>query len=318
MRHGARYTVSTIIMALCVTLIGCGTPPTVEKSASSNEANQVHSAKTTTASPRTFFQDIQTNRVELTLQPSPLVKKQMPDVPSPTAKVQVYLPVYPGATKTSANSSIGDLGTPMDADLVDKSVYYKSHDSMSKIQAWYSRQFKKLGYHSDGSGSSELHRKTVSTYTSFAKAGSPGSPTKSPDITLGFLTQQQNNMTIFKLKVSFIIVPPRPKDSYLPKNIDNVVLKQGKTSTTVMDKAWISKIGGWFNQLQMMTPGISGGPSVSNGTNEAVTASFYTPNGKSIDVKFDLPFWTVTVGSVKLKDNITLEKAIQAKLGHSS
>lgn len=307
-------------------LVGCSTqtPPAITHG-SHNSSHAPTSTKTIArktslplTQPVTFFEDTFTNGVQLTLQPDPFVQQHMPNFPPPKTVVHVYLPVYPGAKTTPPNTSIGDMGTPMDADLVDGTVYYKSSASEKKILSWYSTQFQKLGYKSGGEGQMNDHGKTVTTYVDFTKTGVPsGSPTTTPDIDLGFLSQQQNGMTIFKLKAAYIVTPPRPKNTYLPVDITKVVLTNAKKSKTLTDSTWIAKVVKLFNSLQVSTPGMSSGGANSNGTDEAIHATFYEKNGRTTKVTFNLMFDTAKVehSEVSLKNNITLEKDMTSVLG---
>jgi hypothetical protein len=244
--------------------------------------------------------------------------KAMPNSKPPSETVIVYLPVYPGAKPVAPVSNIGDMGTSMDADLVDGSLYYASHDSTKQIQSWYTEQFRKLGYQVNGWGQSSDHGKTITSYVDFSKKGMPGEPTQLPDISLGFLTVKQNGQTIFKLKVIYIITPTRPKNSYIPTKSKKVVLINGSKSKTITNTAWISQVIGQINQLQMTTPGITNVPAVANGVNETVTAKFYANDGSVMDVDFLLPTSVVRIGKVALNDSISLELEIQANFNEGN
>lgn len=267
--------------------------------------------------PVTFFQNAPTPSVKMTLGPDPFVAQQMPNITPPTKTVIVYLPVYPGSTSTKPVTAIGDMGTPMDGDLVDGTLYFKSKDSQAQIKAWYTQQLKKLGYTLGGQGQSTNPGKMTSVYYDFTKDGPPGNPTKAPDINLGFLAQKQDDETIFKLKASYIITPTRPKDSYLPNDIVKVVLTNGKSSKTITDKTWITNVVQMINELQVSTPGMSsGGPSATRGATTNIAAKFYGENGSETDVKFSLLSWTVTVGNSNVmltsRTSPTLEKTIES------
>ncbi len=268
--------------------------------------------------PVTFFQNALTPSVKMTLDPDPIVAgvaQQIPHVTPPTKAVIVYLPVYPGATSTKPVTAIGDMGTPMDGDLVDGTLYFKSRDSQVQIKAWYTQQLKKLGYTLGGQGQSGNFGKMTSVYYDFTKGDPPGNPTKAPDINLGFLAQKQDGETIFKLKTSYIVTPTRPKDSYLPNDIVKVVLTNGKSSKTITDKTWITNVVQMMNELQVSTPGMSsGGPSATPGTTTNIAAKFYRENGSEANVKFSLLSWTVTIGNVMLNcgTSPTLEKTMES------
>ena len=265
-----------------------------------------------------FFQNIHQPKVALSLHPDPLVMKAMPNITPPSETVIVYLPLYPEAKPIAPVSNIGDMGTPMDADLVDESLYYASNDSAKQIQSWYTAQFRKLGFQVDGWGQSSDHGKTITSDVEFAKKGMPGEPTQVPDISLGFLTAKQNGKTIFKLKAAYIITPTRSKNSYIPTNSKKVVLMNGSQSKTITNITWISQVIGQINQLQMTTPGITSVPAVTNGVNETVTAKFYENNGAVMSVDFQLPTSAVRIGNVTLNDSIMLEKEIQAIFNEGS
>jgi hypothetical protein len=271
-----------------------------------------------TSHTQVFFQSTHQPKVALTLHPDPTVMKAMPNLNPPNEMVIVYLPVYPGAKPVAPVSNIGDMGTPMDADLVDGSLYYASNDSAQQIQSWYTEQFQKLGYQVNGWGQSSDHGKTITSYVDFSKIGMSGDPTQSPNIGLGFQTVKQSGQTIFKLKVTYIVTPTRPKISYIPTNISKFVLINGSKSKTITNSAWISQVIRQINQLQMTTPGITSVPAVANGVNETVTAKFYANNGSVMDVEFLLPTSVVRIAKVTLNDSIILEQEIQAIFNESS
>ncbi|MDQ0189820.1 hypothetical protein JI721_06880 [Alicyclobacillus cycloheptanicus] len=247
--------------------------------------------------PVTFFAHAFSHSEPLSLHPDPVVQQAMPDVPSPTQAVVVYLPVYPGAVKTSAAAAIGDMGTPMDADLLDGSVYFKSKHSPQQLASWYQTQLRKLGYVVGGHGSTASYGKTTSTYEEFEHAKAPGAPTQSPDISLGFLSAKQNGETVFKLKAFFIVVPPRPSDTYLPTDIVKVVLTEGKAVKTITDPQWIARVVKQINALQVSTPGMSSGLAVAAGTPTTIHAAFYGANGSVTSVTYQRLTATLTVGT---------------------
>ena len=271
--------------------------------------------------PITFFAHTSPTDTKLVLSPDPLVKQQLPNVSPPSTPVIVYLPVYPGATPTKPVTAIGDMGTPMDGDLVDGVLYFKSKDSQTQIKKWYTQQFQKLGYTISGQGQSGKVGNPSSDYFSFTKNSPPGAPTRSPDISLGFLIQKHNGETMFKLKASYIVVPPRPKDSYLPSDIVKVVLTKGKVSKTITDKQWITKVVQAINALQVSTPGISGGgTTATSGTITTITAKFYDKSGSITNATFSLLSATVKVGNSNVELNSgsspALEKDIESVFGN--
>lgn len=254
--------------------------------------------------PITFFAHTSPTNAKLVLSPDPLVKQQLPNVSPPSTPVIVYLPVYPGATPTKPVSAISDMGTPMDGDLVDGVLYFKSKDSQTQIKKWYTQQFKKLGYTISGQGQSGKVGNPSSDYFAFTKNSPPGAPTRSPDIDLGFLIQKQNGETMFKLKASYIVVPPRPNDSYLPSDIVKVVLTKGKVSKTITDKQWITQVVQAVNSLQVSTPGMSsGGGNAPYGAITTITAKFYDKNGSITNATFSLLSATVKVGNSNVELN---------------
>jgi hypothetical protein len=271
-----------------------------------------------TSHTQVFFQNIHHTKIALSLHPDPIVMNAMPNSKPSSETVIVYLPVYPDAKSTAPVSNIGDMGTSMDADLVDGSLYFTSKDSAQQIQSWYTAQFRKLGFQVDGWGQSSDHGKMITSDVEFAKIGMPGEPTQLPDISLGFLTAKQNSQTVFKLKVTYIVTPTRPKNSYIPTNITKVVLVNGSKSKTITNTAWISQVIGQINQLQMTTPGITNVPAVANGVNDTVTAKFYANDGSVMDVDFLLPTSVVRIGKVTLNDSISLEQEIQANFNEGS
>ncbi len=287
-------------------------------STSSIPIQSLHAKVSKPTSPtQVFFKSIHQPKVDLTLHPDSFVMKVMPNSKPPSETVIVYLPVYPGAKPVAPVSNIGDMGTPMDADLVDGSLYYASNDSAQQIQSWYTEQFQKLGYQVNGWGQSRDHGKTITNYVDFSKIGMSGDPTQSPNISLGFQTAKQNGQTEFKLKVTYIVTPTRPKTSYIPSNISKVVLTNGSMTKTITNSVWISQVIGQINQLQMTTPGITNVPAVANGVNETVTAKFYANNDSMMDVDFLLPTSIVRIGNVTLNDSIRLEQKIQAILNEN-
>ena len=190
-----------------------------------------------TSHTQVFFQSTHQPKAALSLHPDPIVMNAMPNSKPSSETVIVYLPVYPDAKSTAPVSNIGDMGTPMDADLVDGSLYYASNDSAQQIQSWYTEQFQKLGYQVNGWGQSSDHGKTITSYVDFSKIGMPGDPTQSPNISLGFQTVKQSCQTVFKLKVTYIVTPTRPKNSYIPTNSKKVVLINGSKSKTITNTA---------------------------------------------------------------------------------
>ncbi len=248
----------------------------------------------------TFFANVPKPNVELTLRPDPFVMREMPNVTPPNTQVEVYLPTYPGSTSTTPVSGIGDMGTSMDGDLVDGTVYFKSKDSQARIKAWYTQRLRKLGYTITGQGTLADHGKTTSAYFDFTKNGQPGDPARNPDINLGFLSQNQSGETVFKLKASYIVTPPRPKDSYLPTDIIKVVLKKGKITKTITDKKWIADIVRMINTLQVSTPGMSGGSTATNDVSTKIHAAFYEGNNSVINVTYSILSATITIGNTNV------------------
>lgn len=269
--------------------------------------------------PITFFKNSFPSNVKLILSPDPFVKREMPNVAPPKTPVIVYLPVYPGATPSQPVSTIGDIGTPMNGDLVDGTLYFASKDSQAQITKWYKQQFQKLGYAIGGQGQSGKVGHPTTDFLVFTKNSPPGNPTRTPDISLGFLIQRQNDKTIFKLKPYYIVVPPRPKDSYLPTDIVKVVLTNGKVTKTITDKQWIDNVVQAINTLQVATPGInSGGTAVTRGTILTVTAQFYSRTGSMVNATFSFLSATVHIGKSDVMLNAgtspTLEKNIKSVL----
>lgn len=267
----------------------------------------------------TFFANQFHPDAQVSLQPDALVQKEFPGVTAPKETVTVYLPVYPGATPAKSNDNISDMGTPLTPDLVDGTLYFMSADSASKIQSWYEQELKKLDYRQTGTGRSAVKGKTVSTYFAYSKNGSPGSPTQSPDINLGFF--QQGNTTLFKLKTSYIVTPVRPKDSYLPTDIQKVVLSNGRRSTTITDAVWIGSVVKQINMLQMSTMGIHSNPGMLIRPGETpptdIAADFYDAAGASMIVKFSYPTggYDVVIGKNHLTTTAELNQAIQSAFG---
>lgn len=269
-------------------------------------------ANLSTIHTQVFFRNIFQSNVALILHPDPFVMKEMPTITPPSETVMVYIPLYPAAKSIAPVSNIADMGTPLDADLVDGSLYFTSQYPEKQIQSWYAKQFQKLGYKVNGWGQSNVHGKTVTAFVEFSKNGMPGHFTNTPDINLGFLTHRLNGQTVFKLKASYIITPSRPKDSYLPTDISRVVLTSGKKSKIITNPAWISHVIGQINALQVTTPAIMSVPTVVNGMNLTVKAKFYEIGAAVMDVEFLLPTSVVKIGNVIVTDTITLEKEIQA------
>lgn len=263
---------------------------------------------------KVFFANMSEPRIQVTLKPDPFVRKELPNFPPPTEKVYVYLPVYPEAKPTAPVPNIADMGTPMTSNLVDGTLYFISKDSERQIKLWYKTHFERVGYKQNGSGQIQDNGRTISSDVAFTKNGRiPGSPTYSPDIDLGFLTPKRGKETIYKLKALYIIIPVRPRDSYLPTDVMKVVLTQGHKTKIIMNRSWISHIVQLINSLQVTPPGISmGGPTTLNGVNGNVLGKFYTSNSWMVSVKFMLPDAGVIVGKSKvlLHDTITLEDAI--------
>ncbi len=294
-------------------LIGCGATQKVRTDGGQpvSPSNQ----------PIRFFAHTSPTDVKLILSSDPLVKQQIPDISPPKTPVIVYLPVYPGAAPTKPVTTIGDMGTPMNADLVDGTLYFESKDSQTQIKNWYTQEFQKLGYTISGQGQSGKVGNPTTDYFDFTKNGVPGEPTRVPDINLGFLLQKQNGKTIFKLKAYYIVVPPRPKNSYLPTDIVKVALTKGKVTKTVTDKQWIVNVIRAINSLQVSTPGISsGGPSVASGTITTVTAKFFGKDGSITSATFLLLSATVRVGNSDVALNSgsspTLDKNIELVFGN--
>lgn len=273
---------------LTVALSGCGATD-----------NQTHSVGTTVVAPAagvrpahtvTFFQNSSSSAIEISLKPDPLVEGSFSNVHPPSKGVQVYLPLYPGAVSTAPVSGIGDLGRAMDADLVDGIVYFRSRDSQTRILDWYKQQLGRLGYSVSSQGSSAKFGQTTSEYFDFTQHKTmPGNPTQFPDINVGFLVQRQFGDTVFTLMASYIVVPPRPKNSYLPTDVVRVVLTKGKTNKTITDSKLIANLISEINSLQVETPSIQpGGPAITTPLVNMV-AKFYGQNGTVISAEFS-PF----------------------------
>lgn len=192
----------------------------------------------------------------------------------------------------------------MDFDLVDGTLYFQSKDPQSEIYAWYTRQFQKINYSSGGSGQLGDREGTTSDWYDFNRNGSMGQMTRYPAITLGFLSQQQNGKTLYELEAQFIVVPPRPQDTYLPTDIVKVVLTKGTISKAITNQDWISKVVHNLNTLQVTTPGISsGGPAApAPGTPTTIDAKFYRKDGTVIEATYFFYGWTLQVGN----DNVLL------------
>jgi hypothetical protein len=148
----------------------------------------------------------------------------------------------------------------MTPQLVDGTLYFSSNDSAAKTRSWYEKQLKTLSYKQSFGD----HGKTVSTYVTYSN-GYLGDPTQAPDINLGFVPQ--GNTTAFKLKVDYIIMPPRPKDSYLTTDIVKVVLSNGTKSKTITDPSWITHVVKQINGLEMSTMSMVSGGTVSISAN---------------------------------------------------
>jgi hypothetical protein len=253
--------------------------------------------------PIVFFQNATNPMAKLVLQPDTYVEERMPDVTPPAQTVIVYMPVYPGAVSTNPVSQISDMGTPLDGDLVDGTLYFKSGDSEEHIQSWYSKEFQKFGYTLGGQSKLGNHGAVTSDSFGYNKTGILGNPTQSPDINLGFLAQKQGDETIFKLKASYIVTPVRPQDTFIPTDIVKVDLTNGKTSRTITDNTWIANVVQVINGLQVSTPGISsGGPNIS-GTPEIIHAEFYGASGSITNISFSPSTWTVEVGNSNIMLN---------------
>ncbi len=272
---------------------------------------------------KTFFQSITGPRVEITLAPDPMVQKSMPDIRASRAKVEVYLPIYPGAKQVAQRPQIGDMGTPMSADLLDGTLYFSSSEGAAKIENWYKQQFAKLGYTIDGSGSSGRYGKTTSTFVSFSKKGQLGNPTPFPQVDLGFATG--GSTTVFKLKVDYIALPSRPANTLLPKNVVKVILSGGAQSFTVTDSRWIQTVIQQLNALSVASPGITNCPAIGTAAGVkpkyqgVVQAQFVLQNGKTIPVLFSIPCGvrdvTVDHSQVTLQGNAKLDREINAVTG---
>ncbi len=276
-----------------------------------------HATQVASSQPITFHLNASATHVSLTLTPDPQVK--MSNVAPPQRIVVVDLPVYPGATPAKPAIGIGDMGTPMDADLVDGTVYFHSKASQAQIQSWYVQQFKHFGYTITGQGTLGDRQGTTSTYYAFSNHLSLGDPTKTPNINLGFLSAKQSGETIFELKAYFIVTPPRPQDTYLPSDIVKVVLTEGKTTKTVTNQKWIADVVRMINSLQVTTPGISSELNVSNGMPTMMHATFYTTNHTAITGTYSLLTATLTVGNSKVAlragSSPTLIKALNSVFG---
>lgn len=294
-------------------LVGCGATQKVDlvqgKGGPVSPANR----------PITFFAHTSSADAKLTLSPDPWIEQQFPSVTPPKTPVIVYVPVYPGATPAKPVTTIGDMGTPLDADLVVGTLYFQSTSSQTQIKQWYTQQFQGLGYTMGGQGQGDKFGNPITDYFSFTKNSPPGNPTQTPDIDLGFLMQRQNGKTVFKLKAYYIVVPPRPKNSYLPTDIVKVVLTDGKVKKTITDKKWIENVVQAMNRLQVATPGRGSGAAVTPGTITTVTARFYSHQGSIINARFSLLAATVQLGTSDVQLNTgtspTLEKNIESILG---
>lgn len=275
-------------------LSGCSTPQATHPNHPQLAGLPIQSSVQSSSEPITFFQNPKIPTVKLALHPDPLVMRRLPTVLPPKTPVFVYLPLYLGATSTRPVSAIGDMGTPLDGDLVDGILYFKSKNSQEQITSWYTKELKNFGYTISGHSQSDFE---------FTKSGHPGgNPTQTPDINLGFLPQKQGDATIFKLKASYIVTPTRPKDSYLPSDVVKVVVTNGKSSKTILDKTWINKMVQMINDLQVSTPGISGGMSATAGGITTIDGKFYDQTGSVTNVEFSMLFWRVRVGN----SNVTL------------
>ncbi|MCL6454905.1 MAG: hypothetical protein K6T78_14960 [Alicyclobacillus sp.] len=236
--------------------------------------------------------------IPLALHPDTLVAQRMPDVVPPSRAVTVYLPLYPGAKRVQSVPEIADMGTPLDGDLVDGSLYAESPASEASIRAWYVKEMQTIGYTLSGQAEAARYGQVTSRAYEFTKRGIPGNPTQFPDIELRFLEQPHGGQTVFSLKASFIVVPPRPRDTYLSTDITRVVLDDGQRTQTVTDHAWISHVVAEINQLPVQTPGISsGGPAIAAGSITTITATFYPASGDPIRVVDHIYFGPVTVGT---------------------
>ncbi|GMA50981.1 hypothetical protein GCM10025857_23380 [Alicyclobacillus contaminans] len=120
-----------------------------------------------------FFQNVPKPNVPLTLQPDPRVEQALPQIVPPKQPVVVYLPVYPGAAKAAPDKRIGDMGTPLDGDLVDGTLYFQVKATPDQIEAWYAKQLRTLGYRESGHGQSTANGAVVSGTVSFTKDGVP-------------------------------------------------------------------------------------------------------------------------------------------------
>ncbi len=279
---------------------------------------QAASLKPLAANTQVFYKNQFKPAVELTLRPDLFVIQQIPNVTPPKEAVIVYLPLYPSAVSVKPGPKISDMGTPMDGDLVDGTLYFESRNSQAQIKSWYNSQFQKLGYKMSGQGQTGIHGVIVSDFFDFTKNGAPGKPTQAPDVNLGFLTQQQNGETIFKIKALYIVIPTRPKDSYVSADIVRVVLTDGNLTKTITDRAWISHVVEMMNSLQVSTPEIiGGGPAVTPDMVKTIHADFYEESGSVIPVKFSFPFGGVQVGNsgVTLSDTSILGKDIESVFG---
>ncbi|WDL96428.1 hypothetical protein [Alicyclobacillus sp. ALC3] len=284
---------------LTVALSGCGATD-----------NQTHSVGTTVVAPAagvrpantvTFFQNSSSPAIEIPLKPDPLVGRSFSNVHPPSKGVQVYLPIYPGAVSTAPVSGIGDVGRAMDADLVDGIVYFRSKNSQTKILNWYKQQLGRLGYSIGVQGSSSKYGKTTSEYFDFTKHKTiPGNPTQFPEINVGFLAQRQSGDTVFKLMASYIVVPPRPKNSYLPTDVVRVVLTEGKTTKTMTDAKLIANVISEINSLQVETPSVQAGGTAITTPLVNIVAKFYEQNGTVISATFSPYFGTLTIHGTTL------------------
>lgn len=279
------YIAIPTIMAML--LMGCATTTQVVNPIGNPS---IHTTKTMTT---TFFQNISGSKTEIVLHPDSQVTQMFPNTAPPKTNVVVNLPMYPGAVKTSTVSGIADTGTSLDADLLDGEVYFRSKDTETQIKAWYSKELRKIGYTQNSEGSVQNHGKTTSSYYGFSKSSSP-------DVSLGFLSQRRGGETLFKLKASYIVVPNRPMDSYLPRDIVKVILTEGEKSKTITGHAWISKVVTQINSLQMSTPGITSGGGVSSGVPTSIKGMFYEKSGATIPVVFSVISPSVTVGKEKV------------------
>jgi hypothetical protein len=265
----------------------------------------------------TFFSHLEGPRTELTLAPDPNVRKELSQFPAPHTVVNVYVPLYPGATPIDPVPNIADLGTPMDADLVDGTLYFQSKQPPRVIQTWFAHRMAKLGYHQGGTSTLD-NGQTLSTGVTFTRAGGvEGNPTRWPDVGLGFITTGEGTAkeTLFKVRAQFIVVPQRPAYTRISHPVTSIVLHQTHKTVHVTEQAWIRAFVRRFNALEMSTPAISSGPAVASDVDETVTVDVYDHGTLVNQVKFLLPGIGVTVGKVTLNGSVTLEKALEEKLG---